>query len=137
MDKFLFLVRQYLSASFRLFARQRWRNTDALEKYLDILRETPLNPTDQKVPNGLRLHVADIYVDELDRVDDAREGSLPLDQVLAPLRELAERSVTKAVRKNVKGALAEDDRLKDWNNPKRGEEAEEQDENEEWGGIDG
>ncbi|KAH7028336.1 hypothetical protein B0J12DRAFT_351232 [Macrophomina phaseolina] len=136
MDKFLFLVRQYLNASFRLFARQRWRDTELLEKYLDILRETPLNPTDQKVPNGLRLHVADIYVDELDRLDDAREGSLPLDQVLAPLRELAEKSVTKAVRTRVKEALEEDERLKDWNNPKKEGEVEQQDEDEEWGGID-
>ncbi|KAL1629868.1 hypothetical protein SLS56_005137 [Neofusicoccum ribis] len=138
MDKFLFLVRQYLNASFRLVARQRWRNADALDKYLDVLRETPLNPTDQKVPNGLRLHVIDIYVDELDKVDEAREGDLPLEKVLAPLRELGEKSVTKVVRKNVKEALEEDERLEDWNNPKKeGEKRNGQEgEDEEWGGID-
>ncbi|KAL1646890.1 hypothetical protein SLS58_003025 [Diplodia intermedia] len=136
MDKFLFLVRQYLHSSFRLFARQRWQNTAALERYLDILRETPLNPTDPKVPNGLRLHVLDIYIDELDKVDEAREGDLPLEQVLAPLRELGEKSVTKAIRVRVKETMEEDERLKDWNNPKTAEEEEVQDEDEEWGGID-
>lgn len=138
MDKFLFLVRQYLNASFRYFARQDWRNTELLEKYLDILRETPLNPTDQKVPNGLRLHVIDIYVDELDKVDEGREGKMPLEQVLAPLRELGQKSVTKAIRNRVKETLAEDERLADWNNPKKPEEekSNKQDEDEEWGGID-
>lgn len=137
MDKFLFLVRQYLHASFRLFARQHWQKADALERYLDILRETPLNPTDPKVPNGLRLHVLDIYIDELDKVDEARESGLPLEQVLAPLRELGEKSVTKAIRVRVKETLEEDERLEDWNNPKKSEEEHNgQDENEEWGGID-
>ncbi|KAK0660010.1 Ribosomal RNA processing protein 1-like protein B [Lasiodiplodia hormozganensis] len=137
MDKFLFLVRQYLHASFRLFARQHWQKADALERYLDILRETPLNPTDPKVPNGLRLHVLDIYIDELDKVDEARESGLPLEQVLAPLRELGEKSVTKAIRVRVKETLEEDERLEDWNNPKKSEEEHNgQDESEEWGGID-
>ncbi|KAF2145713.1 uncharacterized protein K452DRAFT_243988 [Aplosporella prunicola CBS 121167] len=141
MDKFLFLVRCYLNAGFRQCAGQRWRNAPLLTQYLDILRATPLNPTDMKIPNGMRFHVLDIYVDELDKVDAAREGDLPLDTVLAPLRELGEKCVVKAVRTRVKEELAEDERLKDWSNPNAGKEAEQESEEsegegEEWGGID-
>ncbi|KAK7536126.1 uncharacterized protein J3D65DRAFT_627513 [Phyllosticta citribraziliensis] len=144
MDKFLYLVRCYLAAGWRHFAARRWRDASRLHEYLDILRATPLNPTDPRIPNGLRYHVVDIYVDELDKVDEKREGNMPLDEVMAPLRELGEKSVTKAVRQRVKETLDDEaKKLRNWN--KVGEESEEEDEDEngeqedqdeEWGGID-
>ncbi|KAF2084442.1 hypothetical protein K490DRAFT_59589 [Saccharata proteae CBS 121410] len=84
MDKFLYLVRQMLNASFRQFGRRRWKNTEMMKEYLDVLREVPLSPTDPKVPNGLRYHVVDVYVDELDKVDEGRDGLCPVEEVLAP-----------------------------------------------------
>jgi ribosomal RNA-processing protein 1 len=86
-----------------------------------------------KIPNGLRYHIIDIYVDELDKVDTPRNRNLPIDVLLGPLRNLETESPTKAVRLKVKEAL-EDARLSDWNNQ---EQMEQRDENEEeWGGID-
>lgn len=121
MDKFLYLVRQYLAASFRHFARSGWMETDMIEEYMDVLASTPLNPRDRKIPDGMRYHVVDIYVDELDKVDAQREGALPLERLLRPLRELAARSPTKVVRKRVKEAL-DDERLRDWQGQARAQD---------------
>ncbi|OCL05110.1 nucleolar [Glonium stellatum] len=147
MDKFLFLIRQYLAASFRQFSKQGWRDTDSIERYMDILTETPLNPTDMKIPNGMRYHVLDIYVDELDKIDEKREGKMPLERLLRPLQVLEKESLMKAVRKRAQEAL-EDERLKNWNNdPKERQsengravndargEGEDDDDDDEWGGI--
>ncbi|KAK8216188.1 nucleolar protein-like protein NOP52 variant [Phyllosticta capitalensis] len=142
MDKFLYLVRCYLNAGWRHFAARRWRDAPRLSQYLDILRQTPLNPTEPRIPNGLRYHVVDIYIDELDKVDEKREGNMPLEEVLAPLRELGEKSVTKAVRQRVRETLDDEaKKLRNWNT--QGEESSEeegnegeQDQDEEWGGID-
>jgi ribosomal RNA-processing protein 1 len=81
-----------------------------------------------KVPDGMRYHVIDVYVDELDRADAARAGEVPIAVVLGPLRRLGKESLNKVVRAKVEEALR-DERLKDW----LGEEAEE--EEEEWNGI--
>lgn len=144
MDKFLFLVRQYLAASFRQFSKQGWRDTNSIEQYMDILAETPLNQTDMKIPNGMRYHVLDIYVDELDKVDEKREGKMPLEQLLGPVQALEKESPMKVVRKRAKEAL-EDERLKNWNKDlKEGplendrgvsDERDEGEDDDEWGGI--
>ena len=145
MDKFLFLVRQYLAASFRQFSKQGWRDTNSIEQYMDILAETPLNQTDMKIPNGMRYHVLDIYVDELDKVDEKREGKMPLELLLGPVQALEKESPMKVVRKRAKEAL-EDERLKNWNKDfKEGplendrgvsdERDEGEEDDDEWGGI--
>ena len=133
MDKFLYLVRCYVKAGWRQFARRGWREEDEaqLEGYLQILGNIPLNPGDGKIPNGMRYHVIDIYIDELDMVDEKREGKMPLEQLLKPLRLIGKESPTKSVRSRAQEAL-NDERLKDWNNG--GEQPAEEDE--EWEGID-
>ncbi len=81
MNKFLFLVRAYLGASFRYLARRggkggggdsgeddggAWR-ASAVRAHNAVLRATPLSAADGKVPNGLRYHVLDVFVDELEK----------------------------------------------------------------------
>ena len=142
MDKMLLLVRKYLSASFAYLAKNEWADLELVKRYMAVLSSTPLHPTDTKVPNGLRYHVLDIYVGELDRVDTPRCGALPLNLLLEPLKTLEKESTTKAVRMRVKEALV-DERLKNWErsdsrtNP-HSESGVETDESEgdEWGGVD-
>ncbi|KAF2401351.1 hypothetical protein EJ06DRAFT_542683 [Trichodelitschia bisporula] len=121
MDKFLYLVRVYLQASFRHFAKAGWKETSRIDEYMEILKTTPLNAKNARIPNGMRYHMLDIYVDELDRVDEDREGKLPLEMLLAPVKALAKDSPTKSVRERAKMAM-EDERLKDWSNPGGAEE---------------
>lgn len=135
MDKFLYLVRQYLNASFSFFAKSGWKDTKRLDEYMNVLSTTPLNPKEKRIPNGIRFHVIDIYIDELEKVDEETDAEMPVETLLEPLRAVVRESPTKIVRNKVKEAL-EDDRVKTW----LGEEVEEDGEKEEgideWGGID-
>jgi len=143
MDKYLYLVRQYLNASFGYFAKAKWSNTQRLDEYMDVLAKTPLNPREQKIPNGLRYHVIDIYVDEMERFDDDESSVMPIEKLLAPLRVLRKENPTKSVRERAKGAL-EDVRVMKWEEQAKGvdrsvtdgtsQRDEEPFENE-WGGI--
>ncbi|KAK4964251.1 hypothetical protein LTR66_012390 [Elasticomyces elasticus] len=113
MDKFLFLIRRYLFASFRYLARRKWADTDLVDEYLDVLASIPLNPRDMKIPNGLRYHVIDIYIDELDKAISETDAQAPLKELLWPLQALREHTVTKNVRERVKDVL-EDERIEGW-----------------------
>jgi len=95
-----------------------------------VLEEGPLSVDEPRVPDGIRYHVVDVYVDELDRVDRAREGEMPIEVVLGPLRRLGRESLNKVVRAKVEEALG-DERLKDW----LGEGESNAEDEEEWNGI--
>lgn len=132
MDKFLYLVRQFLAAQFEYLSRDAWKDVEAREEVLHMLEEVPLSPRDVRMPNGLRYHVIDIYVDELDKADPERTA--PLEEMLAPLRKIAKEGITKAVRKRAAEAL-DDERVGDW----KGENVKENDdeeEDDEFGGFD-
>ena len=139
MDKFLYLVGCYVKAGWRQFARRGWREEDEvqLEEYLQVLKNIPLNPRDGKIPNGMRYHVIDIYIDELDTVDEKREGKMPLEKLLTPLRLIESESPTKSVRSRAQEAL-NDERLKVWNCGGEAGAQEElaAEEDEAWDGID-
>jgi len=154
MDKFLLLVRRYLASSFRYLHARKWEK-DLVGRFMDLLRETPLSPKDMKVPNGLRYHLIDIYVDELEKLKpEEMKTPLPVATLLSPFEELMLASPIKLVRAKSKELLC-DGRLADWGYDKapgavksrRKEGAEDEDdedddeemgdEGEEWGGIDG
>lgn len=113
MDKFLYLVRCYLNRGFERVSRRGWSDDALCDQYLHILELVPLNTDDPKVPHGLRFHVIDIYVDELDKVDTKRD--VPLEKVISPMEKLSKSSLSKAVRQRAQAAL-EDERLHDWRN---------------------
>ncbi|KAK3700966.1 hypothetical protein LTR37_015672 [Vermiconidia calcicola] len=104
MDKFLYL-------GFECVGKREWADEELIDDYLAILTAVPLNVRDTKIPNGLRYHVIDVYVDELVKADTQKTA--PLEKILAPLKKLGKDSFTKAVRTRVQEAL-DDDRLLDW-----------------------
>jgi ribosomal RNA-processing protein 1 len=119
MDKYLLLVRRFLNSSFSYFARRGWpsssdKNSSAyhssIDAYLSVLRKTPLNPTCAKIPDGLRYHVIDVYIDELDNVCGGRG---PLELILEPLRKIRRESHNKKVRERVDDVM-KDERLQYW-----------------------
>ncbi|PWW78814.1 Nop52-domain-containing protein [Tuber magnatum] len=152
MDKFLLLVRGYLASSFRYQHARKWEK-DLVGRFMDLLREIPLSPKDMKVPNGLRYHLIDIYVDELEKLKrEEMKAPLPIAALLSPFEELVLASPTKLVRTRSKELLC-DGRLAGWGYCKApgaaksqqeedaegedGSDGEEMDdEGEEWGGID-
>ncbi|KAH7114302.1 hypothetical protein B0J11DRAFT_132757 [Dendryphion nanum] len=137
MDKYLYLIRQVLNASWKFLAKKKWGNTEAVEGYVQALEKSPLNVKDAKIPNGLRYHVLDIYVDELEKVAGEEIEDVPLETLLEPVRKLRKESMVKAVREAAKECL-EDERVKKWRgeeDEKDGDEEMVDDEEEEWGGI--
>ncbi|KAI1002720.1 hypothetical protein K3495_g5486 [Podosphaera aphanis] len=109
MEKFLLLTRRYLGASFEFLKRHAW-DASFVDPMLELLVDIPCNLSDLTVPNGMRYHVIDIYVDELERIKGLEENNVPLEKLLEPLRKLAESSPTKTVRKKAREAL-QDERL--------------------------
>lgn len=108
MDKYLYLIRCFVKKGFEVCAKSGWG--DEMEAYSENLRNEggPLSPRDGKVSIGLRLHVVDIWVDELEKVDAKKEA--PVGKVMEPVRKLAKDSLVKSVRSRAKEAV-EDERL--------------------------
>lgn len=136
MEKFLLLVRRFLFATFLEMKEAGWEE-ESVKQYLGTLESVPCETEDVRVPNGLRFHVTDIFVDELERVGALEEGiEAPVEVLLDPLRGLGKWSPNKVVRTKAREALA-DDRLP--GNEKaqlQGTEVVEVNEDEDgWGGI--
>lgn len=138
LDKYLYLIRQYLNVSFSVLARKHWKKA-MLEEWNSIVEETPLEPTDMKIPNGLRYHVLDIWVDELEKVEqgwEKVEKRDTLEVLVQPIEKLAKEGKLKVLRVAAKECLA-DERLRAWRGQEDEEMMEEEEEEEqEWGGFD-
>lgn len=137
LDKFLLLVRRVFAAQLR-YAKQHDYKDDVV---LDVLREFCFDgeggPSGLGVlPLGLRLHIMDLWVDELEREeiledDYAKEFLADIGKMVNALRT----SPVKGVRERARDTY-EDERLPFAE--KEGNEDEQQDgDDEEWGGIDG
>ncbi|KAF7126053.1 hypothetical protein CNMCM5793_002475 [Aspergillus hiratsukae] len=137
-----------------------------LESYITIIEEGPLcplnfdpdqPPADAKNPNyvpmphgpdGLRYHLLDIWIDEIEKVLEFEEegeeqdglsrkvkGQVPMDLLLRPVEKLRKDSPFKPVRVRAAETL-NDDRLVEWGFKTREVEEEDDDDSEqEWGGF--
>ncbi|KAK5114885.1 hypothetical protein LTR62_002044 [Meristemomyces frigidus] len=110
MDKFLYLVRCYLNTTFQQCSQSHWNPTTTRQLMFTLARG-PLSPANVKVPDGLRYHIIDIFVDELEKVDVKRECDVEV--VLEPLRVLRSETRNKQARKRAVEALR-DERLEEW-----------------------
>ncbi|PLN83828.1 nucleolar protein,Nop52-domain-containing protein [Aspergillus taichungensis] len=137
------------------------KDWSTLESYISIISEGPLCPRnfdpDQPPadeandyvpmphgPDGLRYHILDLWVDELEKVlefegeDETtrkpREGGPPAELLLRPLETLVRESPYKPVRVRAAEALA-DERLVQWG-WKEAKVEEDSDDGSEWGGFD-
>ena len=77
-----------------------------------ILERWPLSPRERKVPDGLRYHVLDIWVEELEKARSSANGELhdelkSIEQkFMEPVEKLAKDGLTKPVRMRAKDTLA-------------------------------
>ena len=140
----MLLVRRYINASFLYLSNHAW-DAELVGGYLGLVEEIPLSVGDEsgKVPDGLKYHVLDCWVEELDKVDTARE--CPLEVLMGSVRRVEEEGATKVVRVRAKETLA-DERLEDWAAKGAGEverkmereagsDGDGDSEGEEWGGL--
>ncbi|KAK7757111.1 hypothetical protein SLS62_000658 [Diatrype stigma] len=170
LEKFLLLVRRVFAAGLEWAFRggsgkrqgKKWDTKARRDALLDLFREWPLETAGDlaKMPVGLRLHVLDIWVDELAKIgylgeqhkqkqgqgqeeseDEEEEAESAIDEedeaFLNQLRELVEaqlKSPSKPVRVRARDSLA-DERLP-WNKGKAGDDGEESSDGEDaWGGF--
>lgn len=93
VDKFYLLVRRFVASGFQLLAEEGW-NAQAVKRFQGILGKFDagvLSTNNPKVPDSLTYHLADIYLDELEKVleqlhdakmhtdeEEEGEGELPL-----------------------------------------------------------
>ncbi|KZT74939.1 Nop52-domain-containing protein [Daedalea quercina L-15889] len=112
IDKYYMLIRRFVNASFRLLLRMHWEPSYC-DQYNAILTERggPLCSDDTRVPTSLAYHLADIYLEELDKVlEDLPEPSpppAPLSMLLNPFFALAARAPTKITYERIQSALME------------------------------
>ncbi|KAK8098284.1 uncharacterized protein PG998_013770 [Apiospora kogelbergensis] len=157
MEKFMLLVRRVLGASF-VWAREsgpiktnkKSKNTKEATKaeaMLALLREWPIEEMGDlaKVAVGLRLHVLDIWVDEVERAGMTGESATDADaEFLQGLKAVVEKQIkspSKPCRVRAKEGLS-DERLP-WNEKgddedmeEDGEETKDAEEKDGWGGFD-
>ncbi|KAJ5634722.1 hypothetical protein N7528_002564 [Penicillium herquei] len=135
----------------------KWEDLSA---YIDIIEEGPLCPVnfdpDQREedleddfipmphgPDGLRYHVMDIWIDELEKVLEFEgeegerkiKGDIPIELILRPLEKLRAESPFKPARTRAIETL-DDDRLIEWGVRIRVNPDDEVDSDGEWGGFD-
>jgi len=110
IDKYYMLVRRFVNATFRLLMRTEWVDA-TIREYNDILIKPggPLCPSDIRVPTSLAYHLADIYLEELDKaVASSRLASplpAPLSTLFFPFFNLAARTSNNTTYKRVQSAL--------------------------------
>ncbi|KAJ9495366.1 hypothetical protein LTR99_002782 [Exophiala xenobiotica] len=130
MNKILLLVRFYLREVFNLSLQSvldddsegKENSTNFITSQVHILEAWPLSPRERKVPDGLKLHVLDIWADELaGQVDAVQKGhsqtgetenesaSAALTDVanifMTPVEEVSKEALHKGVKMRAKEAL--------------------------------
>ncbi|KAJ2343695.1 hypothetical protein GGF43_005639, partial [Coemansia sp. RSA 2618] len=93
VDKYLLLARRMVFFAFKSMQQSGW-DEQLVGDYLAVYREIPIDSSDPKVPNSIRTHMGDVYVDELVRLasdiindsDDAQAetGAIPVALLLEP-----------------------------------------------------
>ncbi|KDR85462.1 hypothetical protein GALMADRAFT_234350 [Galerina marginata CBS 339.88] len=110
IDKYYMLIRRFVNATFRLLIRAKW-NKDTCLEYNQILTNEggPLCASDIRVPASLSYHIADIYIEELDKALGVTPSppSAPLAILFEPFIVLAARTPTSVTYKRIQSALFE------------------------------
>ncbi|KAF9579353.1 hypothetical protein BGW38_004429 [Lunasporangiospora selenospora] len=101
LDKFYFLLRCFVLYSFRMLKENEW-DLDTIEEYNNVMINGPLNATNPTVPDGIRFHLIEIYLQELEKtVDVAQSGEVPTAHILKPMFHLLGNTVNRKVFKMV------------------------------------
>lgn len=134
LEKFLLLVRRVFAAHVRLAREHAYAGAE-VDAVVAVLADYPFETEGdlRKVPVGIRLHALDMWVDELEREGALADAAAApfvksLGDLLIPLRQCPVKQVRDRCRESY-----EDERLP-WGKPAAEEEAEEED-GDEWGGI--
>lgn len=139
LDKYLYLIRQYIDAGFKFLGSNAWE-MGLVREWNEVLAHTALETSDMRIPNGLRYHVMDVWVDELERNGGeewaAEKRREVLDVLVKPVENMAKEGKLKPLREAARECLG-DERLRRWRGIEDEVEMVEEDDEEEaeWGGF--
>ncbi|CAF9910518.1 MAG: hypothetical protein HETSPECPRED_010084 [Heterodermia speciosa] len=123
LDKYLLLIRYYVASSFTYLHQNNW-DAAFLQFYLDLIGDSEWGPLTiggvdglkngrgGRVPDGLRYHVLDVWVDGLEAVAETMDEAL-VREAMKPVQKLAEYGKSKALRMRAKGVIR-DERVEAW-----------------------
>lgn len=156
IDKFYLLLRRYVGYAFQRLAQENW-DESWIERHNEVMNKIPLNPENPKIPDSIRYHVLEIYLDELAKVvlkdkkqaedeDDEEEeaelvkemfADVPVAELLEAVETLSEESKSKVVQKRCVEDVLENPLLIEWGVAEEleGEKEEEEEEEDEWAGF--
>jgi ribosomal RNA-processing protein 1 len=149
MDKYLLWVRMVVRGILKEVMEVSDGESAFAEQQIASLEKVPLSLRERTVPDGLRYHVLDIYVDELERAvgqdgDDGENGEEEevseetrrvVERLLALVERVVKEGLSKGVRVRAKEVLA-DERVVKWRTKMVvGDGGGEQDGQDEWGGL--
>ncbi|KAF9549584.1 hypothetical protein EC957_003536 [Mortierella hygrophila] len=101
LDKFYFLLRRFLSYSFRMLKENAW-DLETIEEFTTVMTNGPLNASNKQVPDGIRFHLIEIYLEELEKVVTiAESGDVPTAHILQPMFHLLGETINGKVFKKV------------------------------------
>ncbi|KAG9119151.1 hypothetical protein FRC07_005983 [Ceratobasidium sp. 392] len=108
INKYYMLIRRFVNATFRLLLKHNW-DSQACADVNETLKGKggPLCPDDNTVPASLSYHLADIYLEELNKVLDTtdHQPSIPLITLIDPFINLAARTLNKVTYERMQTAL--------------------------------
>ncbi|OCT52016.1 Nucleolar Nop52 [Cladophialophora carrionii] len=127
MNKVLLLVRFFIREQFGLAlewaVKEDPKLKDQVARQLRVLEAWPLSPRERKVPDGLRLHVLDVWAEELagqlsaaqKALDEDAENSDPeskksillslAQEFMEPVRKISREAISKGVKIRAKEAV--------------------------------
>jgi ribosomal RNA-processing protein 1 len=168
MDKYLLFVRFVVRRVFAGIVQDATNKEDmedeeeeevVQKRQITLLENSPLSPRERKVPDGLRYHVLDIYVDELERAvalgqdggeeEEQGEGEISeeartrVERLLVPVETVAREGLSKGVRVRAKEVLADErvvrrrtkGKAESWSGAGGAGGGEEDGQDDEWGGL--
>uniref|UniRef100_A0A6M2CSP1 Putative nucleolar protein n=1 Tax=Rhipicephalus microplus TaxID=6941 RepID=A0A6M2CSP1_RHIMP len=104
LEKFMMLVRRCFRQGVAFAYGDAWSNEN-VTAFCDMLQSTALCPNSQAIPLGLRLHVVDVFLQELARMHGGEltpeQATLFLQPFFDILMHSNDRTLLDAVRKNV------------------------------------
>uniref|UniRef100_L7LZF0 Putative nucleolar protein n=1 Tax=Rhipicephalus pulchellus TaxID=72859 RepID=L7LZF0_RHIPC len=113
LEKFMMLVRRCFRQGVAFAYGDAWSNEN-ITAFCDMLQSTALCPNSQEIPLGLRLHVVDVFLQELARMHGGEltpeQATLFLQPFFDILMHSNDRTLLDAVRKNVFFMLLDLDR---------------------------
>ncbi|RMI99642.1 nucleolar protein,Nop52-domain-containing protein, partial [Yarrowia lipolytica] len=147
IDKFYLLLRRYVGFAFQRLAKEDWDET-WIERHNEVMSKIPLNPENPKIPDSIRYHVLEIYLEELAKVvlKDKKEAEneeeeaelvkelfadVPVSELLEAVETLSEETKNSVVQKRCVEDVLENPLLIEWGVAEELEGAGEEDEEDE------